>query len=314
MGQFPLLISLVTSVIYGGVQKSIDYLEPAFVEYVSGDGISQSSVSFHPQIDGFTRVYSFETPRLKDGPVIGGGKIGYFYYDLDLYTTPFTENSMLVIVHTKTSAASGYVANVALADGYNDRFDLTKLTVKVEIPRIMDTSNGSHTGSVKKIAYWPLKEESSQLGTHNTTSSFGFTAQFNSQITGGANLNGPYIQSTVGPSFSLTFGSSSTITTQDPEFSSQAIPNSSTDLNAFSYFADYAKYGRYTYTMNTYSLYEVGYNVANFNKNGFVVRYCIDMEVGENLLAYLDHYEHITYNYELRWNLGYNPSTVDYFA
>lgn len=160
----PLLFSLVVSTISGGTEGLLDNQNQTFVEYASDDGISQTSVSYHPQIEGFNRVYSFDEPRFRDGHSVGDGKIGYFYYDLDLYTTSFTENSMLVIVHTKTSATSGYVATKALADGYNDRFDLTKLTVKVEIPRIMDTSNGSHTGSVKKSLIGRLTKRAINLG------------------------------------------------------------------------------------------------------------------------------------------------------
>lgn len=304
---FPLCVSSLSpsNHIFYSPLNSADYCEPC--------SISPMSDSNYPVIDGFTHIYSFDEPKLCDGKTSGGKKIGYFYYDLDLYKTAFTENSMLVLVHTKTMATSGYVANRGGDSSYNDRFDLTSLNVIVSLPRITDTSRGSHTGSVERVAFWPVKEDFENSGTVSHTSSFGFQAEFNGQIEGGIDAGGLYIEGGAGPTISFTFGSSTTITTSDPIYSSQMLPQTSTNINAFSYFIDYAHYGRSTYIMNTYSLYEVGYNVSNFNREGFVIRYSVNMEVGENLLAYLDNYENINYSYELRFNLGYNPTSVDYY-
>lgn len=296
-----------------------DTIEPANNECVTSEtiaydepsAISPLSVASHPEINGFSRVFSFDEPMLHVFQY-NNKKMGYLYMDLDLYTTPFTENSMLLIVHTQTSATSGYVANSTGQSGYYNRVDLMKLGIKVRVPRITNTQNGHHTGSVKPIDYWPKSGQDSPSGTVSHSSSFGVTGNFNADIEAGVDAGGLFIKGGAGPSVSLSFGSSTTITTADPKYSSQKSANG---INEFSYFIEYKKFGQITYTMNTYSLYEIGYNVSGFNKNGFVVQYETEMKVGENVGIWLFEKTYTDkFTFEERWNLGYNPEYIDYYA
>lgn len=311
-----LLTSLCLSTLTGkAVTDTYSFLgdeyEIAYAEEKPKNGRSAAST------DGFNHVFGFDSPGIRVGQY-GDSRVGYFYYDMDIFTTPFTENSMLVLIHTETSATSGYVAYRGGSSTFDSNYNLYFLKVEVQIPRIMDTSNGSHTGSVNRIIYWPMSGEDSPTGTATYTSSYGESTTLTSAFRGGINQDGVYLEYERETTISYTFTSEATISTIDPIYSSQRLPNDGLKFNGFSYFIEYAQYGRITYTMNTYSLYEIAYNVANFNRNGFVVRYGIDMEVvnyddvdstDESPL-----YVGFGYDYELRWNLGYNPSTVDYFA
>lgn len=219
---------------------------------------------------------------------------------------------MLLLVHTQTSATSGNVANSTGSTGYYNRVDLMKFGVKISVPRITDTQNGYHTGSVKPLDYWPKSGYDSPSGTVSHSSSFGVSADFNSNLEAGVNAGGVSIKAGGGPSISLSFGTGTTITSQDPLYSSQMVRGG---FNEFSYYIEYKKIGKITYTMNTYALYGIGYNVSGFNKNGFVIRYSTEMKVGENVGYWILEKTYTDkHTFELRWNLGYNPEYVDYYA
>ena len=64
---------------------------------------------------------------------------------------------------------------------------------------------------------------------------------------------------------------------------------------------------RIAYTLNSYALFEIAYDAYGFNDISFVFDYYVDMEVGKNLFAWQDHYEHIDYGFRCYYNLGYLP-------
>lgn len=207
-----LLVGLV-STSFGNVSMHAEsYVSTSTdIIYAEPSNVSPASVGSHPDIEGFSRKYSFEEPWVRDF-VENDKKMGYVSWDLDLYTTPFTDNSMLLLVHTQTSATSGNVANSTGSTGYYNRVDLMKFGVKISVPRITDTQNGYHTGSVKPLDYWPKSGEDSPSGTVSHSSSFGVSADFNSNLEAGVNAGGVSIKAGGGPSVSLSFGTGTTIT------------------------------------------------------------------------------------------------------
>lgn len=313
-----LLISMATAISAFGspngswgriILDQVDYGSPQ-----AQDSAVTRSSSSHPLVEGFSYIGGMKLSKFVNRQV-DEKYIGYFYCDLDLYTASFTESSTLVLAHSQTTAVSGYIADQAGRSNYDDDYDLTKLTIYLSAPRLRDTSNDYFTPDVHPIDWWPKSGEDSPVGTFSHNSEFGIGGEFGVDFGGSVGSSGVSIEPGVGASINLTYSSGSSISSADPLFSSAQSTPGEEPYNSYFYMVDYAKYGRIAYTLNTYALFEIAYDAYGFNDYSFVVDYYIDMEVGKNLFAWQDHYEHITYRYRYLFNLGYQPAAenVDLF-
>lgn len=283
------------------VPDRIDYIEAAATDLTA----SRSS-SYHPSIKGFDYVGGTEEKIFKDREV-DGKSIGYLCFDVNLYKAAFTENSMLVLAHAETTAVSGYIANQAGKSNYDQKYDLTKLIVHLSVPRVRDKSNDYFTPDVSLADWWPKSGEDSPVGSYEYKSEFGIGTEFGADFGASVGTGGVEISAGVGASVNLTYSVGSTITTADPAFSSAPVNEHEEPYNSSFYIVDYKKYGRIAYTLNSYALFEIAYDAYGFNDMSFVFDYYVDMEVGKNLFAWQDHYEHIDYGFRCYYNLGYLP-------
>ncbi len=310
MNSFIVSLALSLTAI-GSPQGLTSTFAPDRIDYgeaVLGTSPSTRSASYHPAIKGFEYVGGTDEIIFKDRKV-DGKNIGYISSDVNLYKTPFTENSMLVLAHSQTTAVSGYVATQAGKSGYDKKYDLTKLTVHLSAPRVRDKSNDYFTPDVSLADWWPKSGEDSPTGTYEYKSEFGIGAELGADFGASIGTGGVEISAGVGAAVNITYTVGSTITSADPAFSSAPVNEHEEPYNSYFYMVDYKKYGRIAYTLNSYALYEIAYDAYGFNDISFVIDYYVDMEVGKNLYLWQDHYEHITYGYRYFFNLGYLPDS-----
>lgn len=291
----------------------IIYLEPS--------PISTMSVGSHPVIDGFDWIYSYNSPRFVDDEKHTTDKIGYMYMDMDLYTTRFTSQSVLLLMHTTTSCTSGNTAS-RFSDDYNERLDLDNIKVLNEVPQMRDNSNGYTTGSVQRIEFWPKSSENgeqpSQVQIESTT---GLDLSLDFAFEAGVDAGGATFKFTPGIGLTLSFGDEIIFTKSEPQLSSQPAPVSDDwPYNAYSFLIQYEGLGKVTYTLETYSLFEIIDDGIGFNDFSFVVVYDATMDVVENKdlpipeWPFAEKHHQLYKGTQFRWNLGYNPSNVTFFG
>ena len=284
---------------------------------VDADSIAPLSVVNYPHIDGFNHIFSYEqvdTIVNNDHP-----DQGFMHMDLDLYTTRFTSESILLLVHTKTQGVSGWVAAQNHPNDYDAAYDLQSISVTVDVPRIQDRTNGFVTGSVHRGECWPKSYQDE--GTATVRTSTGLTLTLGDSFEAGIDAGGATIKESTAFEIGLSFSRDTTITNPDPLVSSN-FGQSGVD-NAFNHFDHsvvYKKYGKVAYTFDAYDLYEIVEDGRGFNDGSFVIRYSATTDVVKNKdlplpdWPFAEKHTQITKNFEIRFNLGYNPSYVTYFA
>ncbi len=321
VSQLGLIVAALLPMASGGFSEPLFAdVEPEMIDVSASENeFAPLTSNFHPNIAGFNWVWGYdETDQFKDRNH-GDKSVGYMVVDLDFYTTTFTENSYLLLVHTKTTAVSGSIADSSGQQGFDKKYDLSRLTVVVDCPRIQDLDNDYFSGRVVPITYWPISpnDDSRKIGSYSYTSEFGISLELNASVEAGlSTANGVSISGGAGASITIGYSSSSTVTAADPAFSSAEYDEDQSKYNAYFYQIDYARYGRIAYTMDTYSLYEVSNSTYGFNSNSFVIRFFVEMEVVRDMWLgnVFAHYETIQYSKGFRYNLGYNPTNVRYYA
>lgn len=287
------------------------------IVYVEPSPISTMSAASHPVIDGFDWIYSYESPRFVGDEEHETDKIGYMYMDMDLYTTRFTSKSILLLMHTVTSCTSGNTASQFL-NNYNARLDLDNIKVLTEVPQMRDNSNGYTTGSVNLIEYWPKSEQKGEVVINSDS---GFDVDLGLAFEAGVDAGGATLKFTPGVGLTISFGNQAVVTQSEPSLTSQrADVSDDWPYNAYSFIVQYSGLGKVTYTLETYSLFEIIDDGIGFNDFSFVVVYDATMDVVENKDLPFDWWPFSEKHHKLykgtqfRWNLGYNPSNVTFFG
>ncbi len=285
--------------------------------YVEPSPISTMSVGSHPVIDGFDWIYSYNSPKFVDDEEHTTDKIGYMYMDIDLYTTRFTSQSVLLLMHTTTSCTSGNTASI-FSDDYNERLDLDSIKVLNEVPQMRDNSNGYTTGSVNLIEYWPKSTQQSEAVINSET---GFDLDLDLAFEAGVDAGGATLKFSPGVGLTISFGNQAVVTQDEPSFSSERSPISDDwPYNSYEYSIQYSGLGKVTYTLETYSLFEIVDDGIGFNDFSFVVVYDATMDVVENKdlplpnWPFAEKHHQLYKGTQLRYNLGYNPSDVTFFG
>lgn len=81
---------------------------------------TKKSYNSHEEINGFQWTTGFVNKSVNKDPV------GCFYYDVDVYSTDFTNCSKLFLLHTKGEFTSGYIAkqNSSNDNYFDSNYDL----------------------------------------------------------------------------------------------------------------------------------------------------------------------------------------------
>ena len=242
----------------------------------------------HPEIPGFYYSYGYV-----NSPVLAKNKYGYMYYDMDVYYSHFTSCSNLYLIHVKGQFTSAYVAKHAqVAGDWDDFYDLDGGLISIDVDRQMDNTHVS--SSIQYIASWPTS--STQEVTYTT--SYSGTATLSAGLEAGVSLDNVGIKGTVGASASITISESVSVTAPDPLVSRQNDPN---EHDKVIWTFRYAKFGRVTYDLDVYYLFEVKNDGNNYQDYSFKydVRLQMDTVAFDGLWwethQYLDNTYHESY-------------------
>lgn len=219
----------------------------------------------HPSIDGFTYCYGYEQKVLACK-----NQYGYIYYDMDLYYTPFTSVSNLYLIHVKGEFTSGYVANKTGQSGFNSMYDLDGGMISIKVKQVV--TNMHRSSSLTTLIGAP---NSSNINT-TVISQYGSSLTLGSQFQAGVSLSNISLQKISSIGLNISQSTSISSVSQDPIISHQT---DSEDINKDSWLFTYASYGRITYQLDTYYLFEAKGDGANFQD------YSFSFEVGLKLDA-----------------------------
>lgn len=249
----------------------------------------------HPNAEGMIHQWSYNRYKA------GDHDSGYFYYDMHLYSTQFTDISKLYLINVKVDFTSGWIATQNNQKGYNKSYDLDRGFVHVgAINRFYD--KGDYASSVILHASWP----SSSKSTSSITS--GFSTSYSGNWTNGAKLswpNGVEVSTQKNYGFSIEIDYSKTILTDEPYVSTQTSPSNNA-MQQWNY--QYKGVGKATYVLDTYYLVEVKNDSVGFNQYGFVFDINLNMSnvMRKGLVIFEYHYNQY-HNMRLYFNLGRNP-------
>ena len=231
----------------------------------------KKSYQNHDNIDGFEWTYGTDygiaNKIVKNSDFVGVNSTGYFYSDVDVYTTTFTNCSKLMLLKVSTHYFSGsylqstlngqykYINEKGNAESFDQHFDLNKGKIEIVAGQYVDPMVDAsrihrHSSSIVQKQHWPLSSPS----TSSVTTTFGTSLELKSEISGGVSLtDGVFVSATKGGSLTFSYSKSATITNDEPKItSSQPEPNAGIAVYDYSYEG----YGK-TLDFVNYVLYEV---------------------------------------------------------
>lgn len=197
---------------------------------------------------------------------------GYAYSQTWYYTAPYTNNSDLLLIHTRTEFVPGCVAYGNGDTEYDKSRKLSWGYVHINLEQYTDTNKNAYGGLIEPIARWPM----SSSVTTTVTSSFGteFNVGFNqnTEISIGTDMS---IKSSKGNKVGLTisYDKSVSSTSEDPTLSSQTGAESNLDYQWNWDIVNPDMTGSLTYTLDTYALFELDNSYKNCGRYAYVYTY-----------------------------------------
>lgn len=224
---------------------------------------------------------------MKNSDFVGVNSTGYFYSDIDIYTTPFTNCSKLMLLKMSTHYFAGsylqntlngeyrYIDDKGSIESFDKHFDLNKGIIEIVAGQYVDPMVDAsrmhrHSSSIVQKQHWPLSSPS----TSSVTTTFGTSLELKSEISGGLNIaDGVFVSATRGGTLTFSYSKSATITNDEPKIkSSQPEP----DAGVAVYDYSYEGYGK-TLDFVNYVLYEVK-NDTNIISDPYYVNLDISWE------------------------------------
>ena len=265
--------------------------------FISSDTapISTFSAESHPVAEGMNYYWGYDRCKA------GDNSSGYYYYDLNVYYSQFTDVSRLYLINVKVDFTSGWIATQNHMSGYSDMFDLDRGHVHLA-PINQFYDEGDTASSVRYLASWP----SSSTSVSSVTS--GFSIGYTSNWTNGGKFNWPNgveVSTAHSSGFSLQIDHSTTITTDEPYVSTQTHPNNPLERQ-WNY--QYKDLGKATYTLDTFYLLEVKNDSMGFNKYGFVFDIYLNMSNVQYKDLWWESHDSQSYSMRVFLGLGRNPA------
>ncbi len=245
----------------------------------------------HDHIDGFEWTYGTDygvtNKTVKDSDFVGVNSTGYFYSDIDIYTTPFTNCSKLMLLKMSTHYFAGsylqntlngeyrYIDEKGCTESFDNHFDLNKGKIEIVAGQYVDPMVDAsrihrHSSSIVQKQHWPL----SSPRTSSVTTSFGTSLELKSEVSAGVNISeGVFASVTRGGTLTFSYSKSSTITNDEPKITSSQ-PEPEAGIAVYDY--SYEGYGK-TLDFVNYVLYEVK-NDANIVSDPYYVNLDISWE------------------------------------
>lgn len=223
----------------------------------------ESSAS-HPYIEGFAYTGGFASPRKTKQ-----NDTGYFYTDLDLYETKFTDVSKLFLAHVEVEFTSGYIADNNGED-FDDMYDLDLGYVHLRASRSNTISYQSST--IHFLDAWPTSDNFS----YELSSSTGFSVNFG--VSGGIDYSladGASISGNAETGFVFSLSNTLNISGPEPFWSSQTSNNNPLERQ-WNY--EYNGLGKATLTKDFYYLFEVE-NDATGPNSSYSFMFYIDINM-----------------------------------
>lgn len=272
-------IKTIAAVLFASIRSSSCNFESISVPEKKENAINRSYQARN-NIPGFTWLYGTDLKRnnpIEDAEYVGVNSTGYFYTDIDIYSSPFTEVSTLMLLKRTTHYFAGsyridtlnnyykYKENGKVND-FDKHFDLDIGSISVRAkqyvnPLVNQNGHHEHSSSIMAKGLWP---SSTETESHVTTS-YGINREFSKSLTAGVNLaDGVYVQGSNQAGLTFIYSKSTEIINSEPKItSSSPLPNATDSV--FDY--KYVGYGK-TLTFSNYVLFEVK-NDSDFHKNQY---------------------------------------------
>ena len=285
------------------VIDELSFDDVSYVEEDANEAIAPFSSSYYPQVEGFTHFYSYEQAAYVDC-----SPRGYYHYDVDAYSTPFTTNSDLLLFHLKTEVTPG--SNLHAFDSTYDNCTLNSFLVEIKLPVVLDVRNNYHTPNMVRLASWPSSYQKTSFTIQSSASG---SISLGTSFTSGVGIDGLELTAEktggITTGLNINFGTSTAITTEDPYLSNQKTPDLPYDhhYNGFSWTVTYKTGGLTTYVLDSWCLYEMLKESADgFNDFSFFLNLETDVIFNGTNGASSEHYSHRS---GLYYNLGYMPDS-----
>ncbi len=210
----------------------------------------------HPSIAGFQYNYGSVNKTLAKEPT------GYFYYDVDVYYSNFTDVSRLYIIHVRSNFTPGKQANLN-GDNYFDwNYDLW--TGYIHLKAYQYTEGNKRSSSFRFIKSWPLSNSDSL--TYSVTSGFSSSLTLSNEIKSGIDFAGnATVEKTSSSGFTLAFSETTTIYGQEPEVSRQ---DAAYNQQESQWYYSFKKPCESSFQLDTYYMFELkndGYGYQDYS-------------------------------------------------
>lgn len=217
----------------------------------------------HPTITGFDYYCGYTDALIKTA-----NSTGYFYYDMDLYHSSFSDSSSLYLIHVKGSFTAGSNASVN-KDHYTENgeqkdfdknFDLENGYIHISPKRYVDNQRTSSSFVFK--AAWPqTTAQTSMVSTY-----YGGSVNLSKSLTAGVSVTDiAKLESTTSTGFEISTSSTVFIYGSEPSVN---FNTAYSDQDTYQWAYAFEGYGK-TFSLDTYLLMEVRNNGVGYQKESF---------------------------------------------
>lgn len=196
----------------------------------------------------------------------------YAYLTLSFYSTPFTEYSSLYVLQTVMEVTPGYVAYMNGHDNYNEDKYLKNGYLHIIPTSYSNVDTDERTSDINGFYGLPASSES----TFTLNSAFSSTLTLNNGFeTGISTDDGLFFKYNGGSSLTLSYSKSSLVTSPEPKLSGQKDPefpklDGFFTKYSFEWSYEYQGKGDNTYSLTTYTIFEVNNSSHIIDSNGEV--------------------------------------------
>ncbi len=224
---------------------------------------------------------------------------GYGYYGVQIYSTPFAKNSVvnsrLFLIHTIVDFTPGYAAYKNDEKDFLSNSYLKSGYLHLSFFEYEDEDRLARSSSFYLKDMFPRSSSIKKTITSSVGNEYTLSNGFES----GVNLDGDItLKGNRSQGLAVSFGSSYSFSTDEPELSAQMSPSNSDQLQ---WSFEYLSLDKITYTLNTYSVLEVLNDGRGYEDYAFGIKIDIQMvNVEKKFFSKPEHVKTFTTYFRLR--------------
>lgn len=219
----------------------------------------------HPSIPGFEYSYGF-LEQLKSSRAEG-----YFYYDLDVYFSQFTDVSRLYLIHVSSNFTPGSIAAYNGESNFDAGYNLWSGYIHIYADQQIEGEKRS--SSFTYIKSWP--ESNSDQLTSTVTTSFGGSYCIDKSFEAGVKLPGG-VSANLNSDKSLTLSAENAVSIYGPEPTiSSTLADGNKRQNNWSFYFNRAYHGSFKF--DAYYMFELKNDAVGYQDYSFKFKFDIRM-------------------------------------